>query len=81
MLAGCDIIRSDHQVLPTVSPSGQYAVFATVNPVTYLVEGLRASLGVQVASTSTLLLLAVPLGWIALSTAVASRRLRWDVTR
>ena len=57
------------------------AVFATVNPVTYLVEGLRASLGVQVASTSTLLLLAVPLGWIVLSTAVASRRLRWDVTR
>ena len=57
------------------------AVFAAVNPVTYLVEGLRTSVGVQTASTSPILLLAVPLGWIAVSAAVASRRLRWDVAR
>jgi ABC-2 type transport system permease protein len=57
------------------------AVIAAVNPVTYLVEGLRTSLGVQAASTSPILLLGVPLGWIAVSAVIASRRLRWDVAR
>ncbi len=56
-------------------------VIITINPVTYLVEGLRTSLGVQASTTSPILLVAVPLGWIAISAAVASMRLRWDVAR
>lgn len=50
-----------------------------VNPVSYLADGLRSSTGVDSAAFPVLLTIAVPLGWIALSSAVAAWRLRWDV--
>jgi len=52
-----------------------------VNPVSYLIDSLRAGLGVGTAVMPGSLRLAVPLGWIALSIAVAGMRLRWDVER
>jgi len=52
-----------------------------VNPLTYLAEGLRISLGVETGALSTPLTIGVPLAWIALCLLVASRRLRWDVGR
>ena len=51
------------------------------NPLTYLADGLRVSLGTGTGSVSTPLAVAVPLAWIALCFVVASRRLRWDVGR
>jgi len=51
------------------------------NPLTYLGEGLRAAVGVEAGTTSTLLLVGVPLLWIAVSSAIAVRKLRWDVAR
>ena len=51
------------------------------NPVSYLAEGVRTSLGVEAGVFSTPLVVAVPLAWIALSIGVASRKLRWDVER
>ncbi len=51
------------------------------NPVSYLAEGVRASLGVESGIFSTPLVVGVPLAWIALSIGVASRKLRWDVER
>ncbi len=52
-----------------------------VNPLTYLAEGLRTSLGVESGGVSTPLTIVVPLAWIALCLIIASRRLRWDVGR
>jgi ABC-2 type transport system permease protein len=52
-----------------------------VNPLTYLAEGLRTSLGVQGGTISSPLTIVVPLCWIALCVLVASRRLNWDVER
>jgi len=52
-----------------------------VNPVSYLADGLRSSVGVESAVFPAALVIAVPLGWIALSTGIASWRLRWDVAR
>ena len=51
------------------------------NPISYLINGLRASLGVESSLFSPTLLVGVPLGWIALSVLVAARRLKWDVER
>ena len=51
------------------------------NPLTYLADGLRVSLGTGTGTVSTPLAIAVPLAWIALCFVVASRRLRWDVGR
>ena len=51
------------------------------NPVSYLVNGLRASLGVESSPFSPGLSIGVPLAWIALSALVAARRLKWDVER
>ena len=51
------------------------------NPLTYLAEGLRTSLGTGGGNVSTPLAIVVPLAWIALCLLVASRRLRWDVGR
>jgi len=57
-------------------------VVVYLNPVTYLLEGLRHSVGVQ---NSTLMpgiwILIVPLLWILLSSLVTSLRLKWDVER
>ena len=51
------------------------------NPVSYLVSGLRANLGVETASLPPGLMIGVPLAWIAVSVLVASRKLKWDVER
>ena len=57
-------------------------ILVYANPVTYLLEGLRQSVGVQ---TATLMpfpwTFAVPLLWMALCSLVTIRRLRWDVAR
>lgn len=52
-----------------------------VNPVSYLADGLRASVGVDSPTFSTLLVVLVPIGWILVSSGVAAWRLRWDVGR
>jgi len=52
-----------------------------INPVSYLVDRLRAGLGVGTATMPAPLTLAVPLAWIALSAFVAAKKLRWDVER
>ena len=51
------------------------------NPVSYLANGLRVSLGVESSTMRPVLAIAVPLAWIAVSVLVAARRLRWDVER
>ncbi len=62
--------------LPLVLQTLVYA-----NPVTYLVDGLRASLGVGTGQLPPWATLAVPVVWIALAAVVAGRRLQWDVDR
>lgn len=53
-----------------------------VNPVTYLLEGLRHSVGVQDTTLMPVIwIVIVPLGWILLSVLTTSRRLQWDVDR
>lgn len=52
-----------------------------VNPVSYLADGLRAAVGVDVAAFPRLAAVLVPIGWILASTAIAAWRLRWDVSR
>ncbi len=52
-----------------------------VNPLTYLAEGLRTSLGVQGETISSPLTIVVPLCWIALCILIAWLRLNWDVER
>lgn len=56
-------------------------VVVFLNPLSYLAEGLRTSLGVVQGLLPTSLTFVVPLAWIALSTGVAARRLQWDVER
>ncbi|MGC9529971.1 MAG: ABC transporter permease [Candidatus Bipolaricaulaceae bacterium] len=51
------------------------------NPLTYLAQGLRTSLGVGQETLPQLLTVVVPAAWILLSAAVAGRRLSWDVGR
>ncbi|HDS29011.1 MAG TPA: ABC transporter permease [Candidatus Acetothermia bacterium] len=57
-------------------------VLVLANPVTYLLEALRKSVGVQDATLMpwpwTLI---VPLAWIVFCSTIAARRLRWDVSR
>ena len=52
-----------------------------VNPVSYLAQGLRASVGVESSGFSLPLVVGVPVAWIALSVLVTSMRLKWDVER
>jgi len=56
-------------------------VLVFANPLTYLAEGLRVSLGVETGALSTPLTIVVPLSWIAICLLIASRRLKWDVGR
>ena len=67
---------------PTSGLPSFIMVIVYLNPVTYLLEGLRLSVGVQ---DSTLMprfwILIVPLLWILLSGLVTSFRLKWDVER
>jgi len=51
------------------------------NPVSYLADGLRASVGVSVAAYSTAASLGVPCAWIVGCAVVASLRMKWDVGR
>ncbi len=52
-----------------------------VNPLTYLSDGLRMSLGVETGTFSLPLAVGIPLAWILVCVLVASRRLKWDVER
>ncbi len=56
-------------------------VILYLNPLSYLAEGLRFSLGTGQVTLPLPLTFLVPLGWTGLSAAVAARRLRWDVAR
>ncbi len=67
-------------------PTGGLPVFIMaivyINPVTYLLEGLRRSIGVQSGSLmAPVLTVVVPIAWILVSASVAASRLRWDVDR
>jgi ABC-2 type transport system permease protein len=66
-------------------PVGELPLFLRVilflNPLSYLADGLRTSLGVAQGVLPGPLTFVVPLAWIALSAGVATRRLRWDVGR
>ncbi len=55
--------------------------FVYANPVTYLVDGLRTSVGVGAGQLPLWTTFAVPLAWIILAGAVAGYRLQWDVDR
>lgn len=57
------------------------AAIVYANPVSYLIDGLRASVGVESGIFPTSLVVAVPLAWIAVSSGIAAWRLRWDVGR
>lgn len=61
-------------------PPGLRAVLLA-NPVSYLADGLRASLGVSAPVFGHAASIAVPCAWIAGCVVVASFRLRWDVGR
>ena len=52
-----------------------------VNPVSYLADAMRASVGVESGLFPIYLVVGVPLVWIAFSVVVASWRLRMDVER
>ncbi len=66
---------------PTGSmPSGLRAVML-VDPVTYIADGLRASVGVSPATYGHAVSFAVPCAWILGCAAVAAFRLKWDVGR
>ncbi|MBC7169654.1 ABC transporter permease [Candidatus Bipolaricaulota bacterium] len=52
-----------------------------LNPLSHLADGLRSALGSGQAVLPLSLSVAVPAGWIAVSTVVAAWRLRWDVGR
>lgn len=56
-------------------------VILYLNPLSYLAEGLRFSLGTGQVTLPLPLTFLVPLGWTGFSAAVAARRLRWDVAR
>lgn len=56
-------------------------VLLYLNPLSYLAEGLRFSLGTGQVTLPLPLTFIVPLGWTGLSVVVALRRLRWDVAR
>jgi ABC-2 type transport system permease protein len=52
-----------------------------VDPVTYIADGLRASVGVSPATFGHGVAIGVPCAWILGCAAVAALRLRWDVGR
>ncbi|MBC7220304.1 ABC transporter permease [Candidatus Bipolaricaulota bacterium] len=54
-------------------------VLLYLNPLSHLADGLRFALGSGQAVLPLPLSVVVPAGWIAVSTVVAARRLRWDV--
>jgi len=54
-------------------------VLIYINPVTYLAEGLRVSMGVAPARFPFYLTILIPILWIILSLLLAGKRLQWDV--
>jgi ABC-2 type transport system permease protein len=66
---------------PTGGFPAAIMVIVYVNPLSYLAAGIRTSVGVESGVFSVPLIIGVPLAWIALSIAVAARKLRWDVGR
>ena len=67
---------------PTAGLPAYILAIVYINPVSYLLEGLRQSVGVQ---SNTLMppvwIVVVPLIWIAVSSLVTIRKLKWDVDR
>jgi ABC-2 type transport system permease protein len=67
---------------PTSGLPSFIMVLVYLNPVSYLLEGLRHSVGVQNTTLMhPILVILVPVGWILLSSVVTSFRLKWDVDR
>jgi ABC-2 type transport system permease protein len=66
-------------------PTGGLPAFLMVivyaNPVSYLVDGVRTSVGAESGIFSMPLVIGVPLIWIVLSAGLAAWRLRWDAER
>ena len=57
-------------------------VIVYANPVSYLLEGLRRSVGVQNSTIMpSIWIVIVPLLWILVSSLVSARKLKWDVER
>jgi len=52
-----------------------------INPITYLAQGLRVSLGVETGTIPSTLTVVVPLSWILICLLISSKRLTWDVRR
>lgn len=66
---------------PTGSVPPALRAVMLANPVTYLADGLRASVGVSTATYGVAATFAVPCAWIVVCLGVASLRLKWDVGR
>jgi ABC-2 type transport system permease protein len=66
---------------PTGSVPPALRVVLLANPVTYLADGLRASVGVSAATYGHAVAVGVPCAWIVVCLAVAAFRLKWDVGR
>lgn len=60
---------------------GPLRVLFAVNPLSYLADGLRRVVGIQVEAAPLWLSVLVPILWIAFSLLVAGRRLAWDAGR
>jgi ABC-2 type transport system permease protein len=66
---------------PTGSVPPALRVVLLANPVTYLADRLRASVGVSAATYGHAVAVGVPCAWIFVCLAVAAFRLKWDVGR
>lgn len=66
---------------PVVSLPLFLQILLYLNPLSHLADGLRSALGLGKTVLPVPLSVAVPAGWIAVSTVVAAWRLRWDVGR
>ena len=66
---------------PTGSMPPALRAIMLVDPVTYIADGLRASVGVSPAAFGRGVSLGVPCAWIIGCAAVAVFRLKWDVER
>lgn len=67
--------------VPTGSMPPALRAIMLVDPVTYIADGLRASVGVSPAAFERSVSLGVPCAWIIGCAAVAVFRLKWDVER
>lgn len=60
---------------------GPLRILLSVNPLSYLADGLRRVIGLEGATSPLWLCVLVPILWMAFSLLVAGRRLSWDVGR